>query len=116
MWKKARISYIENARTKQQMPHYFQFYTTFKENEARLTIKKAVENLKIPHLIVHGSNDVVVPPIEAENLHKWNPKSELILIEEMNHPLGCTQPWTDDRMPIHLAQVVTRTINFIQKK
>lgn len=116
MWQKAGVSYIENARTKQQMPHYFQFYTNFKENEDRLTIKNAAENLKIPHLIVHGENDEVVKLVEAKNLHKWNSKSELIIIENMNHPLGCTQPWSEPEMPIHLAEVVDRTIQFILKK
>ena len=115
-WEKAGISHIENARTKQQMPHYFQFYTNFKDNEARLTIKKAVEKLNIPHLIIHGENDVVVPPKEAENLHAWNPKSTLVMMENMNHPLGCTQPWTHATMPEHLEIAVKKTIEFICEK
>lgn len=114
-WEKAGVSYIENARTKQQMPHYFQFYTNFKENEDRLTIKNAVSKLAIPHLIVHGGNDVVVLPQEAKNLHFWNPKSELIIIEDMNHPLGCTQPWNESEMPVHLVQAVESSIDFILK-
>ncbi|RXP64473.1 alpha/beta hydrolase [Lutibacter sp. HS1-25] len=114
-WKKMGVSYIENARTKQQMPHYYQFYTSFKENEERLTIKNAVSKLTIPHLIIHGKDDVVVLPKEAENLHSWNPKSKLIVIENMNHPLGCTQPWKEPKMPIHLAEVVKYSIGFIQK-
>lgn len=115
-WKKMGVSYIENARTKQQMPHYYQFYTSFKENEERLTIKNAVSKLTIPHLIIHGKDDVVVLPKEAENLHAWNPKSKLIVIENMNHPLGCTQPWNEPEMPIHLAEVVKYSIDFIQEK
>lgn len=114
-WEKEGVSYIENARTKQQMPHYFQFYTNFKENEERLTIKNAVEKLTIPHLIIQGELDEVVKVNEAENLHRWNPKSELIIIEEMNHPLGCTQPWLASEMPIHLAEVVKNSIDFIKK-
>ena len=114
-WEKEGVSYIENARTKQQMPHYFQFYTNFIENEDRLTIKNAVTKLSIPHLIIQGGDDQVVPSIEAENLHAWNPKSELVLIEEMNHPLGCTQPWAGEQMPVHLAEVVKRSIDFIKK-
>jgi len=51
-WKKNKISYVLNARTNQKMPHLYQFYQNFKENEARLTIKTAVTKLKIPHLIV----------------------------------------------------------------
>ena len=113
-WEKEGVSYIENARTKQQMPHYFQFYTNFKENEERLTIKNAVTKLSIPHLIIQGENDEVVKPNEAENLHRWNPKSELIVVEGMNHPLGCTQPWEGANMPVHLAEVVKYSVDFIK--
>ncbi len=116
IWRKAGISHVENARTKQKMPHYFQFYTSFVENEERLTIETAVSKLKIPQLIVHGEKDVVVPIIEAKNLHEWNPKSELFIVEEMNHPLGCTQPWLGSEMPVHLAQAVQKTIDFILNK
>ena len=115
-WEKAGVSYIENSRTKQQMPHYFQFYTNFKENEDRLTIKKAIAKLNIPQLIIHGENDDVVPLKEAENIHQWNPKSELVIIKDMNHPLGCSQPWEDDKMPIHLNEVVKHSINFVLKE
>tara|TARA_R110001583_G_scaffold35585_3_gene118265 strand:+ start:83184 stop:84032 length:849 start_codon:yes stop_codon:yes gene_type:complete len=115
-WERMGISHIENARTKQQMPHYFQFYKNFKENEERLTIKNAVSKLKISYLIVHGKNDEVVPLKEAENLHSWNPNSKLVVIEKMNHPLGCTQPWEDKKMPVYLEKVVKESINFIFQK
>jgi len=115
-WKEKGISYILNSRTKQNMPHLYQFYQNFKDNEERLTIKNAVSKLEIPHLIVHGENDEVVLPIEAKNLHSWNPKSKLIVIEGMNHPLGCTQPWESNMMPIHLEEAVKKSIEFILQK
>ncbi|MFA5296750.1 MAG: alpha/beta hydrolase, partial [Lutibacter sp.] len=99
-----------------EMPHLYQFYENFKENEARLTIKSAVENLKIPYLIIQGKNDDVVLPEEAKNLNMWNPKSKLIFVEEMNHPLGCTQPWKSTTMPFHLEKVVKKSIEFIFNK
>jgi len=114
-WEKEGVSYIENARTKQQMPHYFQFYINFKENEERLTIKNAAANLIIPYLIIHGEEDEVVPLEEAENLHLWNPKSELIIVEEMDHSLGSSQPWNESKMPVHMAEVVNHSIDFIKK-
>jgi pimeloyl-ACP methyl ester carboxylesterase len=113
-WKKAGVSYIENARTKQKMPHYFQFYTDFIENETRLTIKNAVTNLKIPHLIIQGESDEVVLVIEANSIHSWNANSKLIIIDEMNHPLGCSQPWISNEMPAHLEMVVKHSIDFIK--
>ena len=73
---------------KQQMPHYYQFYEDFIENEDRLTIKRAVSNLKIPHLIIHGNNDTSVLMKEAKSLHKWNPKSKLEIIDGANHVFG----------------------------
>lgn len=115
VWKMKGVAYIENARTKQQMPHYYQFYTNFKANEERFTIKNAVEKLNVPYLIVQGKLDDVVTPNEAENLHVWNPKSELIFIEGMNHPLGCTQPWEKESMPEHLEETVVKTIQFLKK-
>ncbi|WP_338056304.1 alpha/beta hydrolase family protein [Tenacibaculum bernardetii] len=40
-WKESGVKYVVNGRTKQQMPHYYQFYTDFKDNEKRLNIKSA---------------------------------------------------------------------------
>ncbi len=65
-WKNSGISYVLNGRTKQQMPHKYQFYKDFKENEERLTIKRAIENLNKPQLIIAGTYDEVVKLFEAE--------------------------------------------------
>lgn len=113
-WKKSGIAYVLNGRTKQQMPHKYQFYTDFKDNEKRLTIKTAVENLNKPQLIIAGTNDEVVKPIEAENMHFWNSKSKLALIDEMNHTLGSEHPWGEDSLPIHLEKAVQISIDFIK--
>lgn len=115
-WKKQGVSYILNARTKQKMPHLYQFYQNFKANENRLTIKNAVKKLKVSQLIVQGNKDEVVLPIEAENIHSWNKKSELFLVDEMNHTLGCVQPWNNSKMPLHLERVVNKSIQFINQK
>ncbi|MFT5250518.1 MAG: pimeloyl-ACP methyl ester carboxylesterase, partial [bacterium] len=80
-WKKDGVKYVQNGRTKQQMPHYYQFFEDFEKNEIRLTIKRAVENLTIPMLIIHGDNDTSVFINEAESLHQWNPNSQLEIIE-----------------------------------
>lgn len=46
-----------------------------------------INNLKIPVLIINGTKDLQVETAEAELLHKANEKSELKLIEKMNHVL-----------------------------
>ncbi|AOW21205.1 alpha/beta hydrolase family protein [Urechidicola croceus] len=114
MWKSEGVSYVLNSRTNQKMPHFYQFYENFKANEERLTIHKSVKKLMKPQLIIQGTADVVVKPFEAQNLHSWNPNSELILIQEMNHTLGAKHPWDENELPKHLEKAIAITIDFIK--
>lgn len=113
-WKESGVAYVHNGRTKQEMPHYFQFYTTFKENEDRLTIKTAVSNLNIPLLILHGDQDETVDIKEAQNLNRWNEASQLRIIPGANHTFGSSQPWNDRVLPQHLKATVEETLGFLQ--
>jgi pimeloyl-ACP methyl ester carboxylesterase len=113
-WKKNGVAYIENARTQQQMPHYIQFYENFKANEERLTIRKAVSALNIPHLIIHGTMDTSVELKEAKYLHEWNANSELFLIDAADHTFGAKQPWLEKELPEDFQKVLSKTIDFIK--
>ncbi|MCF6294716.1 MAG: alpha/beta fold hydrolase [Flavobacteriaceae bacterium] len=113
-WKQKGVKFVENGRTKQQMPHYFQFYQDFIANENRLTIKRAVSNLKIPHLIIHGSDDTSVSVEEAKTLHKWNPNSKLKIIEGANHVFGTSHPWEKDNLSEELQKAIDISIDFLQ--
>lgn len=112
-WEQTGVKFVENGRTKQQMPHYFQFYKDFVENENRLTIKRAILNLKIPHLIIHGSNDTSVSVREAKVLHQWNPKSQLEVIEGANHVFSTSHPWKKDNLSEDLQKIVDLIIKFL---
>jgi len=114
-WKTNGITYIENGRTKQQMPLYFQFYTDFIENEVQLTIKRAVMNLRKPQLIIHGREDATVSIKEAMALHSWNPKSQFEVVQEANHTFGTIHPWEEDKLPKDLLKAVNLTIKFLIK-
>ncbi len=113
-WKTDGVYYVTNSRTKQQMPHYFQFYEDLMENEERLTIRHAAEKLQIRHLIIHGEYDIAVSFSEAEALHSWNPKSVLLPVSRANHVFGTSHPWDSDHMPDDLDTVVQATIRFIR--
>lgn len=112
-WKKEGVKYVLNGRTKQLMPHNYQFYRDFKINEERLSIKLAVEKLTIPHLIIHGTADEAINIKEAESLHKWNANSKLEFIKDANHTFATRHPWHDKSLTVHLQKVVEKTINFI---
>ncbi|MCF7559494.1 alpha/beta hydrolase [Sabulilitoribacter multivorans] len=113
-WKKDGVKYVLNGRTKQQMPHYYQFHEDFKANEERLTIKRAVSNLKIPYLIIHGNADTSVFVEEAYNLHSWNKKSILEIIKNADHVFGAKHPWEQDALPKPLQQAIDRVIVFLK--
>jgi pimeloyl-ACP methyl ester carboxylesterase len=115
-WKTEGVKYVLNGRTKQQMPHFYQFYEDFIANENRFNIQRAVSKLKIPHLIIHGNNDTSVFLTEAENLHAWNPQSQLEIIEGSNHVFGANHPWDHDFLPEHLIMAVNKVITFLKEK
>ena len=46
---------------------------------------KEIAGLKIPILIIQGTNDIQVAVKDAELLHAANPSSKLLLITDMNH-------------------------------
>lgn len=114
-WEETGRFYVKNGRTNQQMPHDWQFYTNFQENEKRLTISRAAKNLAKPWLIIHGDNDNSVTLDEAEKLNNWNPQSKLEIILHSNHVFGASHPWNKKELPDHLKQVIEKTISFIKQ-
>jgi pimeloyl-ACP methyl ester carboxylesterase len=112
-WKKEGVYYIVNGRTKQDMPHFYQFFKDFEQNKERLNIKRATSILKIPHLIIHGDNDTSVSIEEAKNLHKWNPKSELLIIEGADHVFKTKHPWIKIELSKELKMVVQSVVSFL---
>ena len=113
-WKEDGVKYVMNGRTKQNMPHFYQFYENFIENEERLTIKRAVENLSIPYLIIHGDSDTSVFIDEANKLHQWNPNSQFQIIEKANHVFNTSHPWHEEKLSQELEQVVEKSIIFLK--
>jgi dienelactone hydrolase len=115
-WKKEGVYYIENARTKQKMPHYFQFYKDYEDNKERFDVKKACGNLKIPTLFIHGSGDEAVELEHSENLHYWTNCSQIRIIENANHTFGAKEPWESNSLPKELNEAIEMSIEFLKEK
>ncbi len=113
-WKNDGVKYVVNGRTKQNMPHFYQFYEDFKANEKRLNIQNATENLEISHLIIHGDNDTSVLINEAENLKKWNTKADYKIIKNANHVFNVSHPWKEKDLSKELKEVVKNSIDFLK--
>ena len=114
-WKKEGVKYVVNGRTKQNMPHFYQFYENYIQNKERLDIKKATEQLAIPHLLIHGDSDTSVLIDEAENLQQWNPNADYKIIKNADHVFNVKHPWKQKDMSKEMEEVVYLCINFIKK-
>lgn len=115
-WKKTGMTYVENARTQQQLPHKFSFYEDFNANREAYSIKRAVSNTEKPLLIIQGTNDVAVPYFEAENLMKWAPQARLHTIDGGDHVFQSKHPWEKEFLPKEMQEVINETIEFFKEK
>jgi pimeloyl-ACP methyl ester carboxylesterase len=113
-WAQEGVFYVLNGRTKQKMPHFYQFYEDFDKNKKSLNIQKATQNLNIPQLIIHGGTDTAVLIAEAEALHKWNPKSVFRVIAKADHVFNVSHPWENDKMSLELEEVVKIVVDFLK--
>ena len=114
-WRQKGIAYIENARTKQKMPHLYDFYEDFKNNEKRLTISRAAKELKIPALIIHGTGDPTVSVDNAHDLHEWILNSQLFLLKGSDHVFEISHPWENNHLSPAMEQVVEKTVEFMME-
>ena len=115
-WKNDGVYFVENARTKQKMPHYFQFYQDYENNKERFDVEKACKNLTIQTLFIHGSKDESVNINHSENLNDWTKDSQLEIIKNAGHTFGAKEPWKDDFLPKELDKAVEICIDFLKEK
>ena len=115
-WKKAGVYYVVNGRTRQEMPHYYQFYKDYEKDVHRFDVERATEMAKAHFLIIHGTNDESVPVKNAEHLHLLHPNSELYLIENADHTFGAKEPWENAGLPESLSLLAEKCIRFIKEK
>lgn len=114
-WKNSGVMYSENARTKQQMPHYYQFYEDYRADEQRFSVQYAAQHLEKPLLIVQGSSDDAVKDKEAFLLNEWCKNSELEILENANHTFGASEPWLSKDLPKDLARAASVAISFFNR-
>ncbi|MBK7129193.1 MAG: alpha/beta hydrolase [Crocinitomicaceae bacterium] len=113
-WQQDGVRYVENARTKQNLPHYFSFYEDFINNQDRFDIEKAARSLTIPFLQIHGDMDSAVSVHEGQELSTWT-NTTLEIIKGADHTFGSAHPWSDSDLPEDLEEVCQRTISFFNK-
>ncbi len=115
-WKKKGVIFVENSRTKQQMPLYYQIAEDIDNNSERLNIENAAKKLNKPHLLIHGTDDPTVSVEEAKAVHHWSKKSSLEVIEGADHVFNVKHPWNGNELPTEFKQMKQFCLEFITVK
>ena len=115
LWKENGVRYVENKRTKQLMPHLYQFYLDFLNNESNLDIKSALKSYEGNVLACHGTMDQAVNIKNAENISVWANHGSLFKLRT-NHTFGAKHPWELSDLPEALSDLCNKTISFLSKE
>ncbi|EPR72418.1 esterase/lipase/thioesterase family protein [Winogradskyella psychrotolerans RS-3] len=113
-WKEEGVKYVVNGRTKQQMPHYYQFFEDFKAHEKSLNIESATKQIDIPILIIHGDNDTGVNINEAYSIYEWSKNSKLEIISGGDHVFNTKHPWNENNPSGELNTVINSITEFVK--
>ena len=94
-WRAAGKTDIQNARTGQVLPLYTDVLDDVEQNASALDIEAAGRRIRIPWLVIHGTEDESVPFAEAERLKAASarPDTRLLPIEGGGHTFGAVHPW-----------------------
>jgi len=114
-WQTDGVQYIDNARTGQRMPLYYQLVENFEANRERLDIPMNVRTkLRQPLFIIHGDQDETLPLRMAHDLQSWKPDAELVILPGGNHSFGGGHPWAQSTLPAQAQEVADRTLAFFR--
>jgi pimeloyl-ACP methyl ester carboxylesterase len=94
-WRERGFIEVENSRTKQMMKLDVMLLDDLEQNKEMLNVTKAVSNISIPFLIIHGKEDLAVRYTEAEKLYKNSNKqfTEFLLLNNTGHTFGVSHPF-----------------------
>jgi uncharacterized protein len=116
-WQQQGVFHVENSRTGQQLPLYFQIVEDYHRNRLRLDIRHNLRR-KLrgrPLLIVHGDQDETVPLQRAYQLKEWQPAAELVILPSVTHNFGGGHPWQPTELPTEARQAAEVTVEFLRR-
>jgi pimeloyl-ACP methyl ester carboxylesterase len=93
------VGYVENARTKQQMPIGAAFFEDLDRNKERLDITAKAAALRTPVLFIQGKQDSERLLEGYRKLQNAAPHHRFAALEDANHTFGAVHPFagtTDD--------------------
>ena len=115
-WQQQGVYHVENSRTKQQLPLYYQIVEDYHANRLRLDIPHNIRrHLHQPLLVVHGDHDETVSVQRAHELKEWRPEAELVVLPGVTHNFGGGHPWDSAAAPSDALQAAEATVDFLRR-
>ncbi len=111
-WKANGVMHVANARTGQQLPHNYSWFSDYLNNAARLDIRAAARKLQQPLQIIHAADDEAVHVSESRELFNAASHASLIVMHHGGHTFGARHPWEGATLPDALREAVDQTLAF----
>ncbi|HET6241857.1 MAG TPA: alpha/beta fold hydrolase, partial [Arthrobacter sp.] len=94
-WRAAGRTEIQNTRTGQVLPLYPDVLDDIEQNASALDIEAAARKVRIPWLLIHGTEDESVRFTEALQLvaASGRPDTHFLPVEGAGHTFGAVHPW-----------------------
>lgn len=112
-WKANGVITVKNSRNGDDLPLDYQFAEDFLNKQDQFSIEKALKKLSIPIQFIHGTNDATMPHQASMQMHAWQPNSELVLLEDVNHTFGSKHPWPEKEFSADMKKVIEHTTTFL---
>lgn len=107
-WRRDGFLEVENARTKQKMRMSTRMLDDLDAHRDRLDLKRALGELRLPLLVLHGTADESVPVEEATVIHEEAHNAAKVVIESATHTFGAIHPLVHVPRDLRLAMAITR--------
>ncbi len=115
-WKRNKVYYKKNNRTKQLLPQGEEFLQEVLQSETSWNVENEIKKLSQPLLILHGENDEAIPVEHSLTKYAWakenNNKTSLKIIPGATHTFNTKHPF-EETSP-QLEQMITEAVAFIK--
>ena len=115
-WKEDGVYHVYNGRTQQNMPLNYQLVEDLEAHKNRLDIPKAVKNMKISLLLIHGTADETLNYKNTQWLAQLGANTTFVKVENATHVFGGKHPFTGEDLPIDTGKILNKTVTFFQSE
>jgi uncharacterized protein len=115
-WEKDGVRFTPDRLTGQPLPMDYSIYSEYLKYKDLLNIRQAVTNIKIPLMVVHGTEDETIAFEDGLKMKEWNTKIELSILPLVNHIYGGHHPYEQIKLPYDTRVAANESIEFMLGK